>query len=169
MASGETNFASLPSKTSPSNADMFLLEDTEDTKKINYSALADAILNKLTSKTYSGLDTSAKNLVSALNELNSKSAIILNSDSATQVSFACKQGAKYFIVAQAAGPRGDDGAGPAVLTIAPNYSMDDLKVVTIFKNKDINPDITISDNEITMRFKTGDDYINFFKALIFMF
>lgn len=73
MASGETNFASLPSKTSPSDADMFLLEDTEDTKKINYSALADAILNKLTSKTYSGLDTSAKNLVSALNELNSKS------------------------------------------------------------------------------------------------
>lgn len=73
MASGETNFASLPSKTSPSNADMFLLEDTEDTKKINYSALADAILNKLTSKTYSGLDTSAKNLVSAINELNSKS------------------------------------------------------------------------------------------------
>ena len=72
MASGETNFASLPSKTSPSNADMFLLEDTEDTKKINYGALADAILNKLTSKTYSGLDTSAKNLVSALNELNSK-------------------------------------------------------------------------------------------------
>lgn len=72
MASGETNFASLPSKTSPSNADMFLLEDTEDTKKINYSALADAILNKLTSKTYSGLETSAKNLVSALNELNSK-------------------------------------------------------------------------------------------------
>lgn len=72
MASGETNFASLPSKTSPSNADMFLLEDTEDTKKINYSALADAILNKLTSKTYSGLDTSAKNLVSAINELNSK-------------------------------------------------------------------------------------------------
>lgn len=71
MASGETNFASLPSKTSPSDADMFLLEDTEDTKKINYSALADAILNKLTSKTYSGLDTSAKSLVSALNELNS--------------------------------------------------------------------------------------------------
>ena len=78
MASGETNFASLPSKTSPSNADMFLLEDTEDTKKINYSALADAILNKLTSKTYSGLDTSAKNLVSAINELNSKTKPLKN-------------------------------------------------------------------------------------------
>ena len=102
-------------------------------------------------------------------ELNSKSAIILNSDSATQVSFACKQGKKYFIVAQASGPNGDDGVGPAVLAIAPNYSMDDLKVVTIFKNKDINPDITISNNVITMRFKTGDNYINFFQALIFMF
>lgn len=55
------------------------------------------------------------------------------------------------------------------MTIAPNYIMDDLKVVTIFQNKDINPDITISNNVITVRFKTGDNYISFFKALIFMF
>lgn len=101
--------------------------------------------------------------------LCSKSAIILNSDSATQISFDCKQGAKYFIVAQATGPNGDDGLGPIVLTIATNYSTDDLKVVTIFRNNDIKPDITISNNVITMRFKTGDNYISFFKALIFMF
>lgn len=102
-------------------------------------------------------------------ELNSKSAIILDSKSATQASFACKKAEKYFIVAQAAGSRGDNGVGPAVFTIAPNYSMDNLKVVTIFQNNDINPDITISNNVITMRFKTGDKYIDFFKALIFKF
>lgn len=72
-ASGETNFASLKEKTTPASGDMFLMEDSEDTKKINYDKLADAILNKLTSKTYSGLETTAKNFVAAINELNSKS------------------------------------------------------------------------------------------------
>lgn len=72
-ASGETNFASLTEKTTPASGDMFLMEDSEDTKKINYDKLADAILNKLTSKTYSGLETTAKNFVTAINELNSKS------------------------------------------------------------------------------------------------
>lgn len=72
-ASGETNFASLPEKATPASGDMFLMEDSEDTKKINYDKLADAILNKLTSKTYSGLETTAKNFVTAINELNSKS------------------------------------------------------------------------------------------------
>lgn len=71
-ASGETNFASLTEKTIPASGDMFLMEDSEDTKKINYDKLADAILNKLTSKTYSGLETTAKNFVTAINELNSK-------------------------------------------------------------------------------------------------
>lgn len=69
-ASGETNFASLPEKTTPASGDMFLMEDSENTKKINYDKLADAILNKLTSKTYSGLETTAKNFVNAINELN---------------------------------------------------------------------------------------------------
>lgn len=75
-ASGETNFASLPEKATPASGDMFLMEDSEDTKKINYDKLADAILNKLTSKTYSGLETTAKNFVTAINELNSKSAVV---------------------------------------------------------------------------------------------
>lgn len=109
-------------------------------------------------------------LLSFFSELNSKSAIILNSGTETQISFACTHAAKYFIVVQASGSTGDNGLGPAVLTIAPNYSTDNLKVVTIFQNDGINPDITISNNVITMRFKTGEgDYIGYFKALIFRF
>lgn len=82
-ASGETNFASLTEKTTPASGDMFLMEDSEDTKKINYDKLADAILNKLTSKTYSGLETTAKNFVTAINELNSKSLVEYDVESST--------------------------------------------------------------------------------------
>lgn len=167
----DQNFMDLASKTASGIAgtDYMMLVNNSEAYKALVNDVAEAILSKLTSKSFSGLETTAKNVIGALNELNRKSAIILDSKSATQVSFACKEGAKYFIVAQATGSNGDNGVGPAVLTIAPNYSMDNLKVVTIFQNNDINPDITISNNVITMRFKTGDKYIEFFKALIFRF
>lgn len=61
----------LTAKTTPADADVLPLEDTEDTKKINYSALADAILNKLTSKTYT-VAGSSQTLIAAINALNSK-------------------------------------------------------------------------------------------------
>ena len=167
----DQNFMDLASKTASGIAgtDYMMLVNNSEAYKALVNDVAEAILGKLTSKSFSGLDTTAKNVIGALNELNSKSAIILNSDSATQMSFACKQGAKYFIIAQTTGSQGDNGIGPAVLTIAPNYRMDNLKVVTIFQNNNITPDITISNNVITMRFKTGDKYMNFIKALIFKF
>ena len=68
-ASGETNFASLPEKATPASGDMFLMEDSEDTKKINYDKLADAILNKLTSKWFS---SSIDNLTININNKTNK-------------------------------------------------------------------------------------------------
>lgn len=61
----------LTAKTTPASADVFALEDTEDTKKINYDALADAILNKITSKNYT-VAGSSQTLINAINTLNSK-------------------------------------------------------------------------------------------------
>ena len=162
---------SYTQKATPEDNDTLMIKDTVGAanKRTPFSGVWNWIVNKLTSAVISNLQTNSKSIIPAINELNSKSAIILDSDSATQISFACEQTAKYFIVAQASGSNGDNGLGPAVLTIAPNYRMDNLKVVTIFQNNDINPDITISSNVITMRFKTGDEYIGFFKALIFRF
>lgn len=71
----------LTAKTTPADADVLPLEDTEDTKKINYSALADAILNKLTSKTYT-VAGSSQTLIAAINALNSNSWLLANSTNA---------------------------------------------------------------------------------------
>lgn len=65
----------LTAKTTPSSADVFALEDTEDTKKINYDALADAILNKITSKNYT-VAGSSQTLINAINTLNSKTTVM---------------------------------------------------------------------------------------------
>lgn len=63
----------LPTKTAPSTGDKMLMIGTAEEYQIDYDKLASAILDKLATKQYSELDTTAKTLVGALNELNGKS------------------------------------------------------------------------------------------------
>lgn len=65
-------FNEYPAKTTPKDADKFMLYSVEDSanKLIDYDKLADAVLDKLTSKQFT-LDQGTKTLLSALNELNS--------------------------------------------------------------------------------------------------
>lgn len=67
-------FNEYPAKTTPKDADKFMLYSAEDSanKLIDYDKLADAVLNKLTSKQFT-LDQGTKTLPAALNELNSNS------------------------------------------------------------------------------------------------
>lgn len=61
----------LPVKTAPTTGDKMLMIGAAEEYQIDYDQLATAILNKLTSKTFT-LDQGTKSLVAALNELNSK-------------------------------------------------------------------------------------------------
>lgn len=61
----------LPTKTEPVTGDKVLLSGASEEYLIDYDKLATAILNKLTSKTFT-LNQGTKTLVAALNELNSK-------------------------------------------------------------------------------------------------
>ena len=65
-------FNEYPAKTTPKDADKFMLYSAEDAanKLIDYDKLADAVLNKLTSKTF-GLDAGTMTLPAAFNQLNS--------------------------------------------------------------------------------------------------
>lgn len=65
-------FNEYPVKTTPKDADKFMLYSAEDAanKLIDYDKLADAVLNKLISKTF-GLDQGTMTLPAALNQLNS--------------------------------------------------------------------------------------------------
>lgn len=65
-------FNEYPSKATPEDADKFMLYSAEDAanKLIDYDKLADAVLNKLTSKTFD-LDAGTMTLSAALNQLNS--------------------------------------------------------------------------------------------------
>lgn len=62
----------LPSKTAPTTGDKMLMVGTAEEYLIDYDKLATAILNKLSSQSFSSLDTTAKTLLGAVNELNSK-------------------------------------------------------------------------------------------------
>lgn len=58
-------------KTAPETSDQLLLVGTGEPQLIDYDKLADAILNKITSKNYA-LDAGQMTLLAALNKLNSE-------------------------------------------------------------------------------------------------
>ena len=60
----------LSTKTAPETSDQLLLVGTGEPQLIDYDKLADAILNKITSKNYA-LDAGTMTLTAALNKLNS--------------------------------------------------------------------------------------------------
>lgn len=66
----------LPTKTAPSTGDKMLMIGTAEEYQIDYDKLASAILDKLATKQYSELDTTAKTVLGALDELNSKSYLL---------------------------------------------------------------------------------------------
>lgn len=73
---GEKYLGQLTAKSAPATGDIMVLEDSEDTKKIDYDALANAILNKLTTKTYT-VAGGSNTLIAAIDALNSN-AYLLN-------------------------------------------------------------------------------------------
>lgn len=81
-------FNEYPAKTTPKDADKFMLYSAEDAanKLIDYDKLADAVLNKLTSKTF-GLDAGTMTLPAALNQLNSNAQNISFKGNIKSVSF----------------------------------------------------------------------------------
>lgn len=70
----DQNFMDLASKTASGIAgtDYMMLVNNSEAYKALVNDVAEAILSKLTSKRFSGLETTAKNVIGALNELNSK-------------------------------------------------------------------------------------------------
>ena len=71
----------LPTKTAPSTGDKMLMIGTAEEYQIDYDQLATAILNKLSTQSFSSLDTTSKTVLGAIDELNSKSVIFSNSGS----------------------------------------------------------------------------------------
>lgn len=66
----------LSTKTAPETSDQLLLVGTGEPQLIDYDKLADAILNKITSKNYA-LDAGQMTLLAALNKLNSECSKII--------------------------------------------------------------------------------------------
>ena len=69
----------LSTKTAPETSDQLLLVGAGEPQLIDYDKLADAILNKITSKKYA-LDAGTMTLTAALNALNGKTVKMLLTD-----------------------------------------------------------------------------------------
>lgn len=70
------NILTVDDATTISDNDTLFVGQNSQLKQIDYDLLANAILNKISSKSYSELDTTAKTLIGAIDELNSKSYLL---------------------------------------------------------------------------------------------
>ena len=75
----------LPVKTAPSTGDKMLMIGAAEEYQIDYDQLASAILDKLSTKQYSELDTTAKTVLGALDELNGKSGTVTDENTLNAV------------------------------------------------------------------------------------
>lgn len=82
----DQNITALPVSTTPESSDQLLLVGATEEKLIDYDKLADAILNKLTSKNFS-LDQGTMPLISALNQLNSKASKTAFNGNISRITF----------------------------------------------------------------------------------
>lgn len=71
----------LSTKTAPSTGDKMLMIGTAEEYQIDYDQLATAILNKLSTQSFSSLGTTAKTVLGGINELNSNIPIFSNAGS----------------------------------------------------------------------------------------
>lgn len=92
----------LSTKTAPETSDQLLLVGAGEPQLIDYDKLADAILNKITSKNYA-LDAGTMTLPAALNALNGKS-IFNGVKQPGTYSFPIKQNSCMLVVLQTSTP-----------------------------------------------------------------
>lgn len=80
--------------TEPTTTDSLVAvnRNTNEGKIIDYNLLADTILNKITSKQYSGLNTTSKLLVGAINELDSDVSAL---DSLSEIELTAPSQSNY--------------------------------------------------------------------------
>lgn len=87
----------LSTKTAPETSDQLLLVGTGEPQLIDYDKLADAILNKITSKNYA-LDAGQMTLLAALNKLNSETKKMVSLPAGKAVTLTSTQNYDTIII-----------------------------------------------------------------------
>lgn len=84
---GTQNITEVTEASSIATGDNIYLNHSNQLQQIDYDKLATAILNKLSTQSFSSLETTAKTVLGGINELNSKSIQSINVASKQTRSF----------------------------------------------------------------------------------
>ena len=133
----------ISTKTAPETSDQLLLVGTGEPQLIDYDKLADAILNKITSKNYA-LDAGTMTLTAALNKLNSdrirkSENIYSSSDLAEDTLIKCNHGEIRLFTIQSTvsiDQGSPDGTGGFMLAYK-SLSGDKYGIVVLFSYNEI--------------------------------
>ena len=124
----DQNIAALPATTAPASTDQLLLIGAAEEKLIDYDKLADAILTKLTSKTFA-LAQGTKTLLAAINELNSKPSLRTINNNISDWDSVTKVGVYSGLGTAKNSPRNSSGVWVDAIVLATNGNSDFLNLI----------------------------------------
>lgn len=124
----DQNIAALPATTAPASTDQLLLIGAAEEKLIDYDKLADAILTKLTSKTFA-LAQGTKTLLAAINELNSKPSLRTINNNISDWDSVTKVGVYSGLGTAKNSPINSSGVWVDAIVLATNGNSDFLNLI----------------------------------------
>lgn len=154
----------LPKKTAAADTDALLMIGASEEYQIDYGKLADAILNKLTNKTFA-LDQGSKSLVAALNELNSKIQNIYCGNS-SELTCSVKPSNKYIIIANNNGSDGMSGYKSLIFLVHFNHNKDKFVIEHLYNPDNLTVQITVNSSNFSAIITKGDTEVKYIKAVV---
>lgn len=162
----DQNFMDLASKTASGIAgtDYMMLVNNSEAYKALVNDVAEAILSKLTSKSFSGLETTAKNVIGALNELNSK-IVASNSENNSDIVYPIYAGLKVLVVFTAMGTTGINGSPPVMFILSTNYGATECSISYLSKPDNCTVKVRVSEGNAVLNARYDSDNANYVKSL----
>ena len=163
----DQNFMDLASKTASgiTGTDYMMLVNNSEAYKALVNDVAEAILSKLTSKSFSGLETTAKNVIGALNELNSK-IVPIYTEKSTVVRYPIHNGSRFLAVFAPMGEDGYNGSPITMFVVRVNYAATNCNLTPIYKPDHVALSAEISGSEVVITPTYNSDPVSFIRAII---
>lgn len=167
-AVNNANIAAQQAQTAVQNANLAVsnANDAVDSVNAMISSMGVNFSSLAQSTNITQLQTTSKNLVGAINELNSK-IIKVNTKTGTEIRYPTYSGLRFLGVITAMGSSGINGLDPTIFVVEVNYDATACRLTPIYKSDNVMLTAEISGGEVILTETYNSEPAGYIRALLF--